>query len=92
VTDAFVGDLTDWAGHPITLGDLWGLRTGLGGSGGTSNQLFFTAGLMDESHGLFGTIAQIPEASTWIMLTLGLGLIGASLRAGRSKRAVPAAA
>jgi uncharacterized protein (TIGR03118 family) len=93
VSNAFVGDLTKPNGQPITLGDLWGLKAGEGGLGGTTDQLFFTAGIKDEAHGLFGMIAPaaVPETSTWIMMTVGMGLLGGALRSTRSKRAVAAA-
>ncbi|HYW44952.1 MAG TPA: TIGR03118 family protein [Bryobacteraceae bacterium] len=47
---------------PITIDGLWGLDFGNDGSAGPSNALFFTAGIQDESHGLFGTLTPIPSA------------------------------
>jgi uncharacterized protein (TIGR03118 family) len=89
VSNAFEGVLTKPNGQPITLGDLWGLKVGQGGLGGTSDQLFFTAGIKNEAHGLFGMIAPaaVPETSAWIMMTLGMGFLGGALRSARSKRA-----
>ena len=53
---AFLGPLADEKGIPITLPYLWALMFGNGHEGGESDTLFFTAGLDDEQHGLFGAI------------------------------------
>jgi uncharacterized protein (TIGR03118 family) len=53
---AFLGSLTDTRGTPITIPHLWGLSFGNGHVAGAANALFFTAGLDDEQHGLFGAI------------------------------------
>ena len=45
------------AGRKITIDGLWALEFGNGGNAGARNELFFTAGPDDESHGLFGKIA-----------------------------------
>jgi uncharacterized protein (TIGR03118 family) len=56
----FLGPLADDTGIPITIPSLWALTLGNGHEGGTSDTLFFTAGLDDEAHGLFGAI-QAPQ-------------------------------
>lgn len=61
----FLGVLRDSSGNPIVNDGLWGLRFGNGGNGGLANTLYFTAGLDDESHGLFGAITPVPEPSTY---------------------------
>ena len=53
---AFLGQLTDQAGSPLTIDDLWGLAFGNGAAAGLTNELFFTAGINDEADGLFGKI------------------------------------
>ena len=53
---AFLGQLTDQAGNPITIDGLWGLVFGNGTAAGLTNELFFTAGINDEADGLFGKI------------------------------------
>jgi uncharacterized protein (TIGR03118 family) len=53
---AFLGQLTDQAGNPITIDGLWGLVFGNGASAGLTNELFFTAGINGEADGLFGKI------------------------------------
>ncbi len=55
-TGAFLGELGDANGTPITVPGLWALKFGNGHAGGDSNTLFFTAGVGDEQHGLFGAI------------------------------------
>jgi uncharacterized protein (TIGR03118 family) len=52
----FLGELQDSGGVPITIPDVWTLVFGNGHAGGDSNTLFFSAGLDDEHHGLFGAI------------------------------------
>jgi uncharacterized protein (TIGR03118 family) len=43
-------------GKKLAIDGLWALEFGNAGNNGKPNQLFFTAGPDDESHGLFGTI------------------------------------
>jgi uncharacterized protein (TIGR03118 family) len=53
----FQGQLIDQEGNPMTINRLWSLQFGNGSpNGGPANTLFFTAGIADESHGLFGLI------------------------------------
>ena len=42
--------------HPIAIEGLWGLSFGNGGRAGSPDRLFFAAGPIDESHGLFGNL------------------------------------
>lgn len=50
----FDGLLRDANGHAIQNDRLWALRFGNDHEAGPSNWLFFTAGISDEAHGLFG--------------------------------------
>jgi uncharacterized protein (TIGR03118 family) len=50
------GLLADASGKPITIDGLWTLKYGGGGQAGPKNTLFFTAGIDDEKHGLFGSL------------------------------------
>lgn len=61
VTGEFTSLLRAPRGRPITIDGLWALRFGNGGNAGSPNTLFFTAGIDDEQHGLFGTITPIPN-------------------------------
>jgi uncharacterized protein (TIGR03118 family) len=51
-----LGQLKDATAATITNGSLWALVFGAGGTG-DANTLYFTAGLANEGHGLFGAIA-----------------------------------
>jgi uncharacterized protein (TIGR03118 family) len=54
--DHFAGKLDGANGQPITIGDLWAITPGNGGSGGSPNTLYFTAGVKNEAQGLFGSL------------------------------------
>ena len=55
-TGAFRGTLQDAQHKPIHIDGLWALAFGGGEASGQTNQLFFTAGIQKEQHGLFGMI------------------------------------
>ncbi len=55
-TGAFLGQLKDQFGNAVQIDDLWALAFGNGHAAGATNELFFTAGIADEAHGLFGKI------------------------------------
>jgi len=63
----FDGLLRDANGHAIQNDRLWALRFGNDQGAGPSNWLYFTAGISDEAHGLFGFLtpadSSAPEAS-----------------------------
>jgi uncharacterized protein (TIGR03118 family) len=73
-TGAFLGQLKDAAGRPITIENLWGLSFGNGGLAGDSNTLFFTAGIGGERHGLFGRLRPADQGSA--LQTRQLGPLG----------------
>jgi uncharacterized protein (TIGR03118 family) len=50
------GTLRGTDGKKLTIDGLWALEFGNTGNNGTPDQLFFTAGPEDETHGLFGRI------------------------------------
>jgi uncharacterized protein (TIGR03118 family) len=56
---SFRGQLKSETNAPIQNDGLWGLRFGNGGSGGSADELFFSAGLNDEADGLFGKITAV---------------------------------
>jgi uncharacterized protein (TIGR03118 family) len=89
-TGALLGDLTDAQGNPLVIGDLWGLATGTGAvvGGGLSNPnaVYFTAGLFQESHGLFGDLVFVPEPGP--IALLGIGLLGLSWSIGSRRNSV----
>jgi uncharacterized protein (TIGR03118 family) len=53
---AFLGPMKDEFGTAVQINGLWGLAFGNGHAAGATNELFFTAGIADEAHGLFGKI------------------------------------
>jgi uncharacterized protein (TIGR03118 family) len=57
VNDRFMGKLLGSDGKPLQNDKLWTITPGNGGTGGDSDKLYFTAGIGDEKHGLFGSIA-----------------------------------
>jgi uncharacterized protein (TIGR03118 family) len=63
-TGKFLGPVTDTTGIPIDVDGLWTIRFGNGGSGGETNQLFFTAGPDDEQHGLLGNFVAVGQPTT----------------------------
>jgi hypothetical protein len=96
-TGEFVDQLKDPDGEPIHIDGLWALRVGNGGAGGNANTLYFTAGLFDESHGLFGSLTTAapgsPEGSAEMqviqadldLVQLNLQALQADISAGASK-------
>lgn len=58
VTDSFQGKVADKSGKAIQVDGLWGLAFGNDASAGRKNELFFSAGIEDESHGVFGKITK----------------------------------
>jgi uncharacterized protein (TIGR03118 family) len=81
VTGAFLGFLKDTNGNPIEIDGLWGLRVGNGGNGGDPAIVYFTAGISDEQHGLFGSIAVPDSSSTLALLAIGAGAVLSMWRA-----------
>jgi uncharacterized protein (TIGR03118 family) len=55
----FHGLLLGADSQPLTIEGLWALSFGNGAAAGPTNTLFFTAGIDDEEHGLFGKITPI---------------------------------
>ena len=60
-TGAYLGTIQDKKGNPIVIDGLWSIAFGSGTDpGGRANALYFTAGIQNEAHGLFGQINTIP--------------------------------
>ncbi len=83
ISGAAIGALQGPSGAPIAIDGLWGLRFGNGGNGGKTGVLYFTAGPDDESNGLFGNIAPVPEPGTWLLT--GIALLPILLRRIRTR-------
>ena len=90
-TGQFLGTLESSPGHAIQIDGLWALLFG-GGSGnnGSTNTLFFTAGIPGpdhvEDHGLFGTLTSVPEPGTGAELALGTFALALRARRRRARR------
>jgi uncharacterized protein (TIGR03118 family) len=65
---------------PFKVPYLWALETRAADSGFDAGAVFFTAGIGDEQHGLFGQLSPVPEPSTWTMMLLGFGAVGLVMR------------
>jgi uncharacterized protein (TIGR03118 family) len=63
-TGTLVGSVADLHGTNLVNDGLWGLSFGNGGPGFNPNSLYLTAGLNDESNGLFARIDAVPEPAT----------------------------
>jgi uncharacterized protein (TIGR03118 family) len=85
----FLGVLTLANGQPFSEGNLWALGFGNDKSAGSSNTLYFTAGITN-TDGLFGQIAAVPEPSSVVLglIAVAMGLAGVRLRS--RKRSQPA--
>jgi uncharacterized protein (TIGR03118 family) len=59
VKGRFRGLLRVAHGMPLMIDGLWALSFGNDGGAGPSTTLYFTAGIDDEAHGLFGTITSV---------------------------------
>ncbi|MGO4572375.1 TIGR03118 family protein [Microvirga sp. 2TAF3] len=62
-TDSFLGKLRGASGAPIKIGDLWVLVPGNAGKNSDPHKVYFTAGLQNEAHGLFGNLGAINDPS-----------------------------
>lgn len=76
-THAFVDHLVDRNGEAIQIEGLWGLIFGDGAANANANGLYFTAGIGDEAHGLFGVLnpAAVPVPASLPLLVSGLGFV-----------------
>ena len=62
MTGRFRGFVQGAHHHSLVIDGLWALSFGNGANAGPLTSLYFTAGIEDEAHGLFGTITAVPEA------------------------------
>jgi uncharacterized protein (TIGR03118 family) len=82
---AFEGVISDFQGNPISAPGLWGIGFGNGGAAGPTDALYIAAGINDEAGGLFAEITPVPEPQAWLLMIVGVGLIGSQLRATRRR-------
>lgn len=74
--DQSMGKLLGIDGKPITIGDLWTLTPGNGGSAGSTGQIYFTSGVQNESAGLFGALAPVPGTNEFMVSGTGSHAVG----------------
>jgi uncharacterized protein (TIGR03118 family) len=56
VSGSYLDTLKDPDGEPIKIDGLWALKVGNGFGGTDTNTVYFTAGIAQERHGLFGSL------------------------------------
>jgi uncharacterized protein (TIGR03118 family) len=77
--DSPAGMLNGRNGSPIVIQDLWALTVGNDHGAGSSQEIYFTAGVNGYANGLFGAI-QVPEPSTAVLGLIALGLVATGMR------------
>jgi uncharacterized protein (TIGR03118 family) len=85
-TGKFIGTLTKGDGSDVEIEGLWALIAGNGMNAGSDQEIFFTAGPGDETHGLFGVLFAVPEPRTYALLGVGLISTAFFVRRRRSDR------
>jgi len=88
-TGTELATLTDGLGNPIAIDGLWSLTPGNGAAAGSPGSIYFTAGPDDESHGLFGVIAVVPEPGTLALLGSAVFGLACARRRRPSEAAMP---
>ncbi len=64
-------------GQPFSATELWAISFGNGAGAGSTNTLFFTAGLDGNTGGLFGAIQSVPEPSSAVLGLIAAGMMAA---------------
>jgi uncharacterized protein (TIGR03118 family) len=88
-TGAFVGTLMLNNGQPFSETELWAISFGNGGSAGSTDTLFFTAGLDNNTNGLLGAIS-VPEPSSAVLGLIAAGMLAGCLKWKNRRRRVAA--
>ncbi len=71
-TGLYLGTVDGTNGQPLVNPFLWALETRTGGTGVDLGAVYFTAGIDDQTDGLFGKIDPVPEPATIIETASGL--------------------
>jgi uncharacterized protein (TIGR03118 family) len=79
-TGAWQGTLTLNTGQPFSETELWALSFGNGGSAGSADTLYFTAGLDNNTNGLIGAISAVPEPSSAVLGLIAMGVVAGGWR------------
>jgi uncharacterized protein (TIGR03118 family) len=88
--DTALGTLTGTNGSPIVIPDLWSLTIGNGTNAGSTQQIYFTAGVGGYKEGLLGDIqlSSVPEPSTAVLGLMALGVLAGGWRWKWRRRAI----
>jgi hypothetical protein len=90
-TFAFLGQLTDATGKPLSFASLWEIVFGQSNStpagAGDPNTLYIAAGLTNEAHGLFAGIANTTASTTPSAFGFSASTSAATVTAGNSTTA-----
>src|SRR5271166_187165 len=80
--DTALGTLNGTNGSPIVIQDLWSLTIGNGTNAGSTQEIYFTAGVGGYQDGLLGALqlSSVPEPSTGVLGFIALGLLAARWR------------
>ena len=82
------GQLILNTGQAFSLGELWGLSFGNGGSAGSSDILYFAAGLDGATNGLLGSISveSVPKPSTALLGFVAVGMLAGGWQLRKRRR------
>jgi uncharacterized protein (TIGR03118 family) len=90
--DTALGTLNGTNGQPIVIQDLWALTVGNGTSAGSTDEIYFTAGVGGYRDGLLGVIQfqSVPEPSSAVLGLIAIGslVVGCHWQKRRSRAAV----
>ena len=86
-TFAYLGQITDTNGKSVVYPSLWEITFGTA-KYGDPNSLYFTAGLTNEAHGLFGVISNNPTPTGAPTFGLSASSSSATVTAGSSNQMV----
>lgn len=73
-TNAYLGQLADQSGKTLVEPSLWALVNGNGGNAGSTQTVYFTAGLANEQGGLLGALS-VPEPGSAAVVMSGLAAL-----------------
>jgi uncharacterized protein (TIGR03118 family) len=77
----FLGVLDGRNGQPIVNDFLWALDTRTGGTNDNPNAVYFTAGINNQTDGLFGDLIAVPEPAALGLAVFGIsGMLGYAWR------------
>ena len=84
--DTALGTLNGTNGSPIVIQDLWALTIGNGTNAGSTQEIYFTAGVGGYKDGLLGAIQlqSVPEPSTAVLGLIAMGVAGRRDGSGRN--------